>query len=199
MNYNELSKIWSSAGDHMAGSLQINRELAKRAALYKFKNGMQATTLGIWIELIVSGLFFIFLLKFISGHISDVRYALTAFVLLAITLYGFVFEIYRLYLIASVDPSSPVVETQKKLARLQMLEIIDTKSLLIIIPLFSFPFMAVSAKSLLNIDLFAIKPGWTVAYVAGSLVVAAILVVILLRFPSGNLRKTIEFLKELEE
>lgn len=199
MNYEELSKIWNSANDKMADSLQISRELVKRMAVYKFKNGMLETKLSAWIEIAVSAFFFIFLVKFLSGHLSELRYALPAFILLALTLYGFVFEAFRLGLFYSVDASAPVVETQKKLARLRKLEIVDIKSLLIVIPLFSFPFLTVAAKSFLDIDLYSVSPGWPIVHIVGSLVVAAVLVFILLRFPDRNLRKTIKFLKELEE
>jgi uncharacterized membrane protein YdjX (TVP38/TMEM64 family) len=114
-------------------------------------------------------------------------------------LFSLVIEIYKLKLYYSIDASSSVIEAQKKLTKLKKLEIQDIQSLYIIIPLFSAPFLIVTAKAFLNLSLYSFGTNWLIYYTLGSFVVALIIVFFLKRYPDKNLMDSIAFLDELKE
>lgn len=199
MKFKELSGIWNSTDMELEQSVQINKELVKQIGLRKVKSRLyEIKWTGIF-EIAVGFLFFNFLVNFIVAHFVEFKFFVPAVILLAITLSSLIFEIYRMRLFYTIDAKTAVIEAQKKLAQLKRLEILDIYSLIIIIPLFASPFLIVIAKAFLNIDLYMHFTNWLIQLSAGSILIAAILIYILKRFPNKNLQESIDFLKELNE
>jgi hypothetical protein len=199
MKFKELSGIWNSTDLELEKSVQINKELVMSISLSKIKSRLYEIKWTGIIEIVVGFIFFNFLVRFIGAHFTDFRFYFPALILLAITVFSLIFEIYRMSLFYTIDSKAAVIEAQKKLAKLKKLEILDIHSLIIIIPLFSAPFLIVAAKAFLNLSLYGAYSTWLVYLSAGSILIAAILIFILKRFPNKNLQESIAFLNELKE
>ncbi|MDQ6845931.1 MAG: hypothetical protein M3Z92_16560 [Bacteroidota bacterium] len=199
MKFEELSGIWNSADLALDKSIQINKELVKNIGISKVRSGLYEIKLTAVIGIIAGIFFSIFLSGFFFNHVLDFKFSFPAFILLVIILFSLIIEMYKLILIYTLDSKSPVTEARKKLMRLKKLEILDTYSLCIIIPLFSAPFMIVIAKAFLHLNLYAFNTNWLIYFTAGSIVIALILVFFLRKYPGKNLAKSIAFLNELKE
>ncbi len=199
MKYKELSGIWNSTDLELDKSVQINRELVKQIAYVKIKSQLYEIKWKGIIQIAVGIVFIKFLSGFIITNIADFRYYIPALILLIISAFSLIFEIYRMKLFYTIDSKTAVIEAQKKLAQLQKLEAHDLNSLIIIIPLFSAPFLIVAAKAFLNIDLYAFNTNWLMLLSAGSILVAAALIFILRKFPNKKLQESIDFMNELKE
>ena len=199
MKLEELSGIWNSTDMELEKSIKINKQLVKELGLAKVKSRLYEIKWTSIIEIGVNAIFLSFLTGFIFDHFSDFKFSIPAFILLVVTVVSLIIEIYKLTLFYTLDAKSAVIEAQKKLTRLKKLEILDIYSLYIIIPLFSAPFLIVSAKAFLHLSLYAFDMTWLIYYTIGSVVVAVIIIFFLKRYPDKNLSASIAFLHELKE
>ncbi|MEP6584066.1 MAG: hypothetical protein ABJA90_07355, partial [Ginsengibacter sp.] len=197
MKFEELSEIWNSTDTRLETSIRINKELVKGIGISKVRAGLYDIKFTAVAGLVVGLFFLMFLLRFINNNFSDFKFSFPAFILLAIAMYSFLMEVYRLILIYTLDSNSPVTEAQIKLMRLRKLEILDIYSLYIIIPLFTAPFIIVTVKAFLHLNLYAFNTTWLIYLTAGSIVIAMILIFFLRKYPGKNLSKAIAFLNEL--
>jgi C4-dicarboxylate transporter len=97
-----------------------------------------------------------------------------------------------------IDAQTPVLLTQKKLEKLKLMEIREKRMLYIFIPLLSPIFLIVGAKAFFNLDLYLFI-NWIIAQTAASILIAAIIVYVLKKFPDKNLDRTLKFLNEIAE
>lgn len=199
MKFEELASIWNSNDTALENSVKINRELVKEVGFSKVKSNLYEIKWTSIFGVVVGVLFFNFLLGFMVEHFSSPEFFFPALILWGITVFGLILAIYRLNLLYTLDARARVMEARKKLMRLQQLEIMDIYSLYVIIPLFSAPFMIVMAKAFLDLSLYTFDLTWLIQFTLGSVVVAVILVFFLRKYPSKNLRASIEFLDELKE
>ena len=179
MSFEELSGIWNSQNIQLEKSLQINKELVRTIGLAKVKSGLRDLKWRAIIGIPLTLYWLSFLGGFMIDNFFEFEFLFPAILLLALSLYNLVFEIYRFNLFYTIDSKSSVIEAQKKLVSLKKLEIMDIHSLLIIIPLFSGPFLIVFAKAILNLNLYAFDTNWLVSYTAGSVLIAAVIVFVL--------------------
>jgi hypothetical protein len=199
MNFEELSQIWNETDMDLEERIAVDRNLVKEVGVSKIKSSLFEIKWEAIIEVVVGIFFLKFLANFTYEHFTEFKFSIPALILLNITLFGVLFEGFRLFLYYSLKADDPVAEVQKKLARLRYWEIIDVYSLLVIIPLFSAPFFIVIAKAFLHISLYDFNLTWLVHYTIGSGIVAIILFVILRLFPNKKLTEAIEFMRELKE
>ena len=201
MDYQELITIWNSSTAELESNVQINRKLIKEVAFRKIKSGLYSIKWASIFGLLAGFLWTIFIVRFIINNFGEFRFLFSAFLLLAISLFSIILYCYKLKQYYSFNPGSSVLETQQKIEMLKKLEIMDIKSLYIIIPLFSAPFAIVVAKAFAGIDLFAIGilSKGLLYYTMGTIVIAIILVFILQKYPGKSLQESIAFLNELKE
>ena len=199
MSFEELSGIWNSQNIELEKSLQINRQLVKSVGFAKVKSGLREIQWRAIIGIPAVIVWMWFLGGFILENFFELKFLLPALLLLALSIFSLALEVYRLVLFYTIDSKSSVVEAQKKLVRLKKLEILDIYSLLVIIPLFSAPFLIVFAKAVPNLNVYALDLTWLISYTAGSVLIAAVIVFILKKFPNKNLTESISFLEELKE
>ena len=173
----------------------------KEVAFKKIKSGLFEIKRNAYLGLVVYFFWSLFLGGFMLNHLLEMRFFLPAQLLLGFSIVGFVISVYRLKLYLSISTRYSVLQTQRKIERLNQLQLLDIQSLLIVIPLFSVPFAIVMAKALLNLDLFTFAIFVKLALYAtvGGLIVAVIMVFILTKFPNKNLKASIDFLNELKE
>ena len=199
MNFDKLATIWNSTDRDIDAAVRINKELVMKLGLRRVRSSLYEIKWTAVIHIVVGVLFFLFLNGFIVTHFSMPRFLIPALLLQAITIYSLVFEAIRLSLYYTVDSAASVIVAQKKLARLKKMEALDTYSLLLIIPLFSAPFLIVIAWAAARVDLYTFNIAWLAYHTVGSLVVAAIIVFFLKFFPDKKLRESESFLRELKD
>jgi uncharacterized membrane protein len=201
MEYQELINIWSSSNDELKTNVQINRKLIKEVAFKKIKAQLAEIRWTSVFGLAVAFFWIPFLIRFVVANFGDLKFCLQGLLLLGISLFSMILNVYKLQLYYSINSRFSVLKTQHKIERLKYLELLDVKSLYIIIPLFSAPFFIVIAKAFLHIDLFSfgIFGKALLYYTLGAIVVAIILVFILSKSTDKKLKESIAFLNELKE
>ena len=199
MKFDELSNIWNSADLELEKTVTINKKLVMKVGLNKIKSRLFEIKWKAVIAIPINALFVFFLVDFLSKNFSDIWLLASGLILLAITIFSLIFEIHRLNLYYTLDSKAAVLAAQKILTQLKKLEILDIYSLFIIIPLFSAPFLIVFTKAFLNLDLIAINSTWLMYQTFGSIVVAAIIIFVLRKYPNKKLSESIAFLNELKE
>jgi hypothetical protein len=130
--------------------------------------------------------------------LPEIKYLIPGLLLIAFTCYNLIFIIKKLFLLYGIDSQTPVLLTQKNLVKLKLMEIRERQMLYILIPLFSPVFLIVGAKAFLNIDLYQFI-NWLIAQTATSILIAALIVYILKKFPDKNLDRTLNFINEIAE
>jgi len=199
MEFKELTEIWKQSDMHQDEAIKVNHRLIKEVGLNKIKTSLRAIQWSSIFEIIIQILFTGFFINFLQNHHAQPAFSIPAALILALIVFNLLFEGYRLALFYSIKTDCQVLKAQKKLSRLKKLEIFDTYSLLVIIPVFTLPFLIVLAKAILNWDLYLLGTGWMIQTIIGSFVVAAILVFIIRKHPNKKLRKAIKFIDELDE
>ena len=199
MKFEELSTIWNTADSELGNTVQVNKQLVKNLGLSKVKSSLSELKLSVIIQIVVGFMFINFIMGFFVQNLTHFQFSGPAFFLLAFTSAGLVVSIYQLWLSLSINADLSVVEAQKKLMRLQTIEVLDIYSLLIIIPLFYAPFMIVGAKAFFNFNLYELSSNWFVYQTIGSIAIAVIVVFVLRKFPNKKLKESIDFLNELNE
>ena len=199
MKFEELSSIWNSVDFELDNTVQVNKQLVKDLGLSKVKSSLSELKLSVIFQIVVGFMFINFIMDFFVQNLTHFQFSGPAFFLLAFTAAGLVVSIYQLWLSLSINAELSVVEAQKKLMRLQTIEVLDIYSILIIIPLFYAPFMIVGAKAFFNFNLYELSSNWFVYQTIGSIVIAGIVVFVLRKFPNKKLKESIDFLNELNE
>jgi hypothetical protein len=198
MNFDELKNMWTSMDADLEQNLTVNQLLLKDFSIQKIKSHLYELKWTAWIEIIVSLLFFSFLADFIGRHLSEMKFLIPAIAIWALTLSQLIYGIYTLYHFYSLNSGDTVLKTQKNLERLKYLELLDTRLLLIIIPIFSGPFLIVLGKALIGFDAYQLG-NYLISYFLGSIVIAMIIVYVMKKFPDKSIDESIDFLKNLKE
>jgi predicted transcriptional regulator len=198
MEFQELAGIWNNADQATGSRVEINQKLVKEVSVQKIRTQLAEVKWTTFIELVVSVLFMFFLGGYLVDQYNDMWFFLPGLLLLISTVINLGLAIYQLTLYYEINASRSVVQNQKVVARLRYLEILDTNSLYVIIPLFFAPFLIVFSKAFLEYDMYA-HSSWMLYNTAGSIVVAMIIVFLLKKYPNKGLKESLSFLNELKE
>jgi len=199
MEFEQLTSIWNNANPTLDQTVKINKELVKTISFSKVKSRLVDIKWTSIFQIVVGIWFLDFLLGFALGHSGEMKFFLPALTLIVLSIYSLAIDIAQLVMVLTIHSKASVAEAQKKLSALKKLEAYDVYSLLVIIPLFSLPFMIVLGKGVADFDLYNFDLSWMISYTAGSIVIAAIVVFFLRKFPNKGLRESIAFLEELKE
>lgn len=197
MELQELVNIWKHQDEKLEGNLKINRELLRETSMRKVRSLLAEFKGSSITEIVVDGLFLLFLMPFLVDHLTVLKFAIPALVLLIYIYSSLGFNIYKLVLLHRINAETPVVQTQKILGRLQLYELYEKNSLYIGIPIFAVAFVIVMAKALFDFDLYTLG-NLLLSFAGGSFVVAVIIVWLLKRFPDKNMEKAIRFVDEIK-
>ena len=198
MEFEELANIWRGSDEELENKVKINKELLKEVSMNKIRKGLSEFKWEAILEIVGAYLFLDFITGFTLAHTAEVEFLIPALILFGATITTFALSGYKLFLYYSINSNASVLQTQKRLARLQYVERFDINLLYIFIPLLSAPMLIVGAKALMGISLYFLKTQ-LIYYTIGSFVVAVILVFILKRFPNRNLQRSIALLREIRE
>ncbi|MEQ9376077.1 MAG: hypothetical protein RIG68_12910 [Imperialibacter sp.] len=199
MEFEQLTNIWNNANPTLDQTVKINKELVKTISFSKVKSSLSEIKWTSIVQIVVGIWFLDFLSGFAFRHHAEPLFLIPATMLIVITLYSLIFDIGQLVMLFTINAKASVAEAQRKLSTLKKLEAYDAYSLLVIIPLFSAPFLIVVAKAAAEVSLYEFGSQWIYSYVAGSAVVAGIVVFFLRMLPNKGLQESIDFLKELKE
>jgi hypothetical protein len=199
MEFEQLTNIWNNANPTLDQTVKINKELVKTISFSKVKSRLGDIKWTSIFQIVVGVWFLDFLLGFAFGHYGEMKFFVPALTLIVLSIYSLAIDITQLVMVLTINSKASVAEAQRKLSTLKKLEAYDTYSLLVIIPLFSLPFMIVLGKGVADIDLYNFNLNWMISYTAGSVVVAIIVVFLLRMFPNKGLKESMAFLEELKE
>lgn len=195
---NELVNVWNNSDTELETTLKINRELVAEVSTGRIKALLSEIKLSSIIEIVVNTIFMFFLMGFLVDHFLIWKYSIPAGMLMGLTIFSLLFNGHKLSLFNKIDTKVSVLETQRAMERLRYLDLMETNTLYVIIPLFSSAFLIVLAKAFLNYDLYNFDQ-YFAQFMLGSFFVAVIIVFFLKKFPNRKLRNTISFLREIKD
>lgn len=198
MELHELANIWNGSDNKLENTIKINKSLFMEASINRIKTELSPISRNSFFEIIVNLLFLFLMLKYSVSNLSAIKFLIPGLILIVFTCYNLIFCIKKLFLIYGIDAQNPVLLTQKKLEMLKLMKIKEIQMLYIFIPLLAPVFLIVGANAFLNIDLYQFI-NWLIAQTAAGILIAAIIVYILKKFPDKNLDRTISFLNEIAE
>lgn len=198
MELHELTNIWNGSDLKMESTVKINKTLFMEVSINRIKTILSPIKRTSYFEIIVNLLFLFPVITFSFSMLPEIKYLIPGLLLIAFTCYNLIFIIKKLFLLYGIDSQTPVLHTQKNLVKLKLMEIRERQMLYILIPLFSPVFLIVGAKAFLNIDLYQFI-NWLIAQTAASILIAALIVYILKKFPDKNLDRTLNFINEIAE
>jgi len=198
MDLQELVNIWKNTDQELENKIKINKNLFKEVTVNKIRVMLGEFKWTNIVEICFNFVFLIYLIGFFIDHFSVLRYAIPSGILMLIMFYSLSFNIHMLKLFFRIDVKSSIVQNQKIVERLRYYNVLDTRMLYVIIPLFSTPFLIVMAKAFFDFNLYRLGQ-WLVMFSAGSFVVALIVVYLLRRFPDKKMQKAITFLSEISD
>lgn len=195
----ELNKLWQNADHKINDETALSMDNLSSNQRRKLQGKLYKIPLNHLFNIIVDLPFTLFLMDFIKMHFTDTYFMIPAAVLLLVVAFSLALSIYALseYLRIRVDKN--IIETQKRLSSLSILEKWETRSLLVLIPLFAGPFLIVFAKSFIGLDLYSLAGQWLPEFLGGSFIVAIILVFFLSKFPNPELKAARKSLQELNQ
>ena len=97
----------------------------KEVAFKKIKSGLFEIKRNAYLGLVVYFFWSLFLGGFMLNHLLEMRFFLPAQLLLGFSIVGFVISVYRLKLYLSISTRYSVLQTQRKIERLNQLQLLD--------------------------------------------------------------------------
>lgn len=203
MNLEEIKGLWTenSANENQA-QLIINEQLLKEVSVSKVKSLLGEIKFSSWVEVLVNGVFFLFLVGFAIDHIAALKFSLPSIILALFIGFGVGSNIYKLVLLYGLQPNEPIVETQRKVNTIKYIDIVEKNALAVVIPIFLPAFLIVISKAFFDYDFYTIiemMGNWFWVQIIWSAVVGIILVFLLRRYPHKGLRQSLEFLDDIRE
>jgi hypothetical protein len=198
MELHDLTNIWNGSDNKMESTVKINKSLFMEVSINRIKTELSPIRRTSFFEIIVNMLFLFIMIKYSFSQLSEIKFLIPGLLLIAFNWYSIIFSLKKLYLLYDIKAETPVLLTQKKLEKLKLMEIREKHMLYIFIPLLSPVFLIIGAKAFLNLDLY-LYLNWLIAQTAASILIAAIIVYVLKKFPDENLDRTLKFLNEIAE
>jgi len=195
----ELNRLWQNADQKINDGATLRIENLSFNERKNLQNKLYKIPLNHLLNIMIDIPFTLFLIDFIKMYFTELHFLIPAAILLLLVVFSLGLSIYALieYLRIRVDEN--IISTQKRISSLIILEKWETRSLLVMIPLFAGPFLIVAAKYFLGIDLYELAGQWLPQFMGGSFIVALILVFFLSRFPSPELKAARNSLKQLKQ
>lgn len=198
MNFEELSKVWNETSESLEKQSGVNFEILKAYTTNKIRKSIAGIKYEAIFELVVTIWFANFLVRFISDTWENKPLAYGALFILIMTTASLSITFIKINHYFKIKPGNPVLKMQKALERLRAIERFEINLLYVLIPLFSLPFTAIFAKVFAGIDIFQYRL-YLISNLAGSFIIALIIVYFLKKFPDKKLQNSLEFLDQIKE
>ncbi|MGK0390616.1 MAG: hypothetical protein ACI94Y_003374 [Maribacter sp.] len=197
MEVQELLDIWKNEDNKLNDNIQFNNKLLRHSSFDKIQSLLAENKFENIFELVVNIVAIWILNPFLWNHIYEAKFAIPAAFLLVFMILGVVMNVYILSSIYQLNYKTPILEAQRKIERIKLVTKIDTQSLIVLIPLFSFAFLVVFLKGVLGLDIY--QYDWIWSYTIGSFFIGIIIVYLLLKFPDKKMESALGFLKEIRD
>ena len=195
MEVQELLDMWRSEDNKLDDNIQLNNKLLRHTSFGKIQSLLAESKFENVFELVVNIVFIWILNPFLWNHIYEAKFAIPAAFLLILMILGVVMNVYILSSISQLNYKTPILEAQRKIERIKLIIKIETQSLILLIPLFSFAFLVVFLKGVLGLDIY--QYDWIWNYTIGNFFVGIVIVFLLLKFPDKKMESALGFLKEI--
>ena len=156
MNLEELKLNWAAHDQKLDTIIRLNLRLLNAPKLNKTRSAMQRLMAFLVLNFAVNFIVMICLGSFIADHIAAPRFVIPAGALDVFTLLIIVSSVRQLILAMGIDYSGPVAEIQKKMERLRIHKIQETKWTLVVATLIWTPLQIVALKAFLGLDAYAL-------------------------------------------
>ena len=196
MDLDRLKEIWENQDTR--SWIPVQQELLTNTSIHKVRSKLYEVKWENLIELLISLPFFIFIVDFTINQWGNPYVFYPALSILIFSIASIAFNGYQLYLFYGISPEKGILENQRRVEQLRYNRLLEINALLVIIPLFSVPFLLIGAKIILGFDLWELG-SVLVSFFLGSIGVAMVIVFLLRRFPNKALEESSRFLQELKD
>jgi hypothetical protein len=156
MNLEELKLNWAAHDQKLDAIIRLNLRLLNATKLNKTQSAMQRVSAFLVLDLVVNFIVVVCLGSFIADHIAAPRFVIPAVALDVFAFLLIVSSVRQLVLAKGVDYSGPVAEIQKKMEKLRIQKVKETKWTLVLATLLWTPLQIVALKAFLGLDAYAL-------------------------------------------
>ena len=156
MNLEELKLNWAAHDQKLDTIIRLNLRLLNATKLNKTRSALQRLMAFLVLNLAVNFVVVVCLGSFIADHITAPRFVIPAFALDVFALLLMASSVRQLVLAGGVDYSGPVAGIQKKMERLRIHKIKETKWTLVVATLIWTPLQIVALKAFLGLDAYSL-------------------------------------------
>lgn len=196
MDLDKLKQVWETQDTR--SWMPIQQELLTNSSILKVRSKLYEVKWENLIELLISVPFFMFIVSFTIDQWENPYLFYPSLGILLFSIASIAFNAYQLYLYYGINPQNGILENQRRVEQIRYNRLMEINALLVIIPLFSVPFLLIGAKLILGFDLWELG-STLISFFLGSIGVAIIIVFLLRRFPNKALEESSQFLQELRD
>jgi len=160
----EMKEVWAAHDEKLEQCIGLNRELLNSATLSKAHSATQRLTWTLGLEAAVWFVIIVCLGSFITHHAGTLRLSLSAAALDVYAIAMLAATIRQVVALGKIDYSRPVTAIQKQLEMLRVLRIRITQRALLGGTVVWAPFLIVTARAFLGLDI--VNGPWLWANVA---------------------------------
>jgi len=175
MNLDELQTRWDEYDRKLDSLVQLNRKLLSAGPLARARSALRRQRLWAILGTIMNALVIPLVGLFIGLNHGSPKYLVPA---IAVDLYfiaALVVHARQVHLLSDLDYTGPVAAIQRRIVTLVRLRLRFAQWITMTVVLMWVPFSIVVAKAFLDVDLYAVAPGWLLVNAAAGLCVLAIL------------------------
>ena len=156
MNLEELRVEWMAQSQQLRQQLKVNHAMLRQVQAANCNAALGRLTRRIWIALALNGIAAVLLGCFACEQLGEARFLAPAVVLAVFVLALLASAISQLVAIAETDFNAAILKSQRRLERLRIHRILETKWTLLLAPLLWLPLLIVALKGLFGVDVYAV-------------------------------------------
>jgi len=198
MELSELKSMWNTHHTQSNDYIILNKKLLKESSVNRIKSSLGEFKFENYLELFLSVLFVPYIAGFILDYGGTLTFMLPASIVLLVTIATIVWNIHNLYNAISLNYDESITQLHKKISRLQLWAKYELNALYVLMPVLSYCFLVLFAKSLFNIDMYDYLNMYWLYNGLAVVAITVLIVWILKKFPDKKLEQAATFLKEIE-
>jgi len=139
MEYTELQKLWENRNLPQI-EVSIKQAAIDELTSYKLKRNLSEIKWTAIFEILITFLWYVFLLNFLMEHYQNPVYLWSGIILILIAIISIFIEARKLYLYKTIDYGCSILKAQTQVEKLKFLEKLDLNLIYLFLPLFWLPF-----------------------------------------------------------
>jgi len=198
MELSEIKTLWQTHNNEVSDQITLNKRLLKESNINRIKSSLGEFKFENFLELILSVLFVPYIVGFIINYGTSLSFLLPASIVLLVTIATIIWNIQNLYNAISLNYDESITQLHKKISRLQLLAKYELNSLYILMPILSYCFLVLFAKSAFNINIYSYLNMYWLYNGVAVVAITLLIVWLLKKFPDKGIEQAATFLKEIE-